>query len=67
LHNDAKESAMIQLGYKLCSEEHGPADLAGYDHVWVHQVGPEQEGFFRFYEREVIPKLAARRPKRKAA
>jgi coenzyme F420-dependent glucose-6-phosphate dehydrogenase len=40
---------------------------AGYDHVWIHQVGPEQEGFFRFYEREVIPKLAVRRAKRKAA
>lgn len=21
---------------------------AGYDHVWLHQVGPDQEGFFRF-------------------
>jgi coenzyme F420-dependent glucose-6-phosphate dehydrogenase len=30
---------------------------AGYEHVYVHQVGPDQEGFFRFYEREVIPKL----------
>jgi coenzyme F420-dependent glucose-6-phosphate dehydrogenase len=30
---------------------------AGYDHVWIHQVGPEQEGFFTFYEKEVIPKL----------
>ena len=30
---------------------------AGYDHVYVHQVGPDQEGFFRFYEREVLPKL----------
>ena len=30
---------------------------AGYDHVWVHQIGPDQEGFFRFYEREVLPKL----------
>jgi coenzyme F420-dependent glucose-6-phosphate dehydrogenase len=29
----------------------------GYTHVWVHQVGPDQEGFFRFYEREVLPKL----------
>jgi coenzyme F420-dependent glucose-6-phosphate dehydrogenase len=28
---------------------------AGFDHVYVHQVGPEQEGFFRFYEREVLP------------
>ena len=30
---------------------------AGYDHVYVHQVGPDQEEFFRFYEREVLPKL----------
>ena len=28
---------------------------AGYDHVDVHQVGPDQEGFFDFYEREVLP------------
>jgi coenzyme F420-dependent glucose-6-phosphate dehydrogenase len=31
---------------------------AGYDHVWFHQIGPDQEGFFRFYENEVLPKLA---------
>jgi coenzyme F420-dependent glucose-6-phosphate dehydrogenase len=31
---------------------------AGYDHVYVHQIGPDQEGFFRFYEREVLPKLS---------
>jgi len=30
---------------------------AGYDHVCVHQIGPDQEGFFRFYEREVLPAL----------
>jgi hypothetical protein len=30
---------------------------AGYDHVYVHQVGPEQEGFFRFYEDDVLPKV----------
>jgi coenzyme F420-dependent glucose-6-phosphate dehydrogenase len=30
---------------------------AGYDHVYVHQIGPDQEGFFRFYERDVLPKL----------
>jgi G6PDH family F420-dependent oxidoreductase len=28
---------------------------AGYDHVYIHQVGPDQEGFFDFYEREVLP------------
>jgi coenzyme F420-dependent glucose-6-phosphate dehydrogenase len=30
---------------------------AGYDHVWIHQIGPDQEGFFRFYQREVLPKI----------
>ena len=28
---------------------------AGFDHVYVHQVGPDQEGFMRFYEREILP------------
>jgi G6PDH family F420-dependent oxidoreductase len=27
---------------------------AGYDHVYIHQIGPDQEGFIEFYEREVI-------------
>jgi G6PDH family F420-dependent oxidoreductase len=31
---------------------------AGFDHVWIHQVGPDQEGFFRFFEREIQPKLS---------
>jgi coenzyme F420-dependent glucose-6-phosphate dehydrogenase len=30
---------------------------AGYDHIYVHQVGPEQEGFFRFYQENVLAKL----------
>lgn len=30
---------------------------AGFDHVYVHQVGPDQEGFLRFYEREVLPRI----------
>ncbi|GAA1756390.1 TIGR03557 family F420-dependent LLM class oxidoreductase [Luedemannella helvata] len=30
---------------------------AGYDHVHVDQVGPDQEGFFAFYEQEILPKL----------
>ena len=30
---------------------------AGFDHVCVHQVGPDQEGFIKFYAREVLPKL----------
>jgi G6PDH family F420-dependent oxidoreductase len=30
---------------------------AGYTHVYFHQVGPDQEGFFRFYERELASRL----------
>jgi len=32
---------------------------AGFDHVYVHQVGPDQEGFMRFYEREILPHAGA--------
>ncbi|HEX6130605.1 MAG TPA: TIGR03557 family F420-dependent LLM class oxidoreductase [Actinomycetota bacterium] len=31
-------------------------ERAGYDHLWFHQVGPDQQGFFRFYEEQVLPK-----------
>jgi hypothetical protein len=27
---------------------------AGFDHVYVHQVGSDQESFMRLYEREVL-------------
>ena len=33
---------------------------AGYDHVCVHQVGPDQEGFIDFYAREILPALGGR-------
>ena len=32
---------------------------AGFDHVYVHQVGPDQEGFCSFYEQEILPAFAA--------
>jgi len=32
-------------------------EQAGYDHVYVHQVGRDQESFLRFYAEEIIPKL----------
>lgn len=30
---------------------------AGFNEVYIHQIGPDQEGFFRFYEREVLPQF----------
>ncbi|MBA2382206.1 MAG: TIGR03557 family F420-dependent LLM class oxidoreductase [Chloroflexi bacterium] len=31
---------------------------AGYDHVYVHQVGSDQEGFIEAYARDVLPRFA---------
>jgi coenzyme F420-dependent glucose-6-phosphate dehydrogenase len=46
----------------VCGPDPGPVieqideyELAGYDHVYLHQVGRDQEGFFRFAERELLP------------
>src|SRR5918994_1678983 len=32
---------------------------AGCDHVYLHQIGPDQDGFFDFYEREVLPRFSS--------
>ncbi len=31
---------------------------AGYTHVYVHQVGPDQDGFIAFYEEQLLPRYA---------
>jgi coenzyme F420-dependent glucose-6-phosphate dehydrogenase len=36
---------------------------AGYDHVYVHQVGHDQEGFFQFYEQQILPEFQESRAK----
>jgi G6PDH family F420-dependent oxidoreductase len=36
---------------------------AGYDHVCVHQVGPDQAGFMQFYRTEILPRLKVGRKK----
>lgn len=37
---------------------------AGFDHVYVHQIGPDQEGFIEFYAREVVPEAREFTPRR---
>jgi G6PDH family F420-dependent oxidoreductase len=32
-------------------------EAAGFDHVYLHQVGPDQAGFLRFAQRELLPVL----------
>jgi hypothetical protein len=31
---------------------------AGFDEVYVSQIGPEQDAFFDFYQRQVLPRVA---------
>jgi hypothetical protein len=28
---------------------------AGFDHVYIHQIGPDQEGFITFFKQNVMP------------
>ena len=35
---------------------------AGFDHVYIHQVGPDQASFFRFYKDEVLPEVREQKP-----
>ena len=39
---------------------------AGFDHVYLHQVGPDQRGFLRHFEQEVRPALAGLRSRSEA-
>jgi coenzyme F420-dependent glucose-6-phosphate dehydrogenase len=45
----------------VCGPDAGPVreklaeyEDAGYTHVYIHQIGPDQEGFFKFAERELL-------------
>jgi alkanesulfonate monooxygenase SsuD/methylene tetrahydromethanopterin reductase-like flavin-dependent oxidoreductase (luciferase family) len=29
----------------------------GFDHIYLHQIGPDQEGFFKFFKNELLPLL----------
>jgi coenzyme F420-dependent glucose-6-phosphate dehydrogenase len=31
---------------------------AGFDHLYVHQIGPDQQGFMDFYAREILPRVS---------
>ena len=32
---------------------------AGFDHVYLHQIGPDQEGFIRFCQQEILPRYTS--------
>jgi coenzyme F420-dependent glucose-6-phosphate dehydrogenase len=54
---DVAETVICSPGPERHLEKINEFVAAGFDHVYIHQVGPDQEGFLRFYEREVIPRL----------
>jgi len=57
----------MEIAYSLASEELHPTDMVhaarraeelGFQNtVFVHQIGPDQEGFLRFFAEEVLPKV----------
>jgi coenzyme F420-dependent glucose-6-phosphate dehydrogenase len=40
---------------------------AGYDHIYIHQVGPDQEGFFRFYQQHILPEFQGTRARERGS
>jgi G6PDH family F420-dependent oxidoreductase len=40
------------------------AEQAGHTHACIHQIGPDQEGFFRFWENDLRPRLGGDKPRR---
>ena len=62
---------MTRFGYKLMSEEHPPralvenarhAEESGFDfvdHLVLIGVGPDQQGFLRFWRDQLAPRLRA--------
>ena len=44
----------------------GTYEAAGYDHIFIHQVGPDQEKGLRFLAEEVLPELKQGKASKKA-
>jgi G6PDH family F420-dependent oxidoreductase len=60
-----------QIGEAIvCGPDAGPMlekiaefEKAGFSHVYIHQVGPDQEGFMRFAESELLSAFTTSTPK----
>ena len=64
LTEDATEKDIVDLGQVICGadpDQHLDAirkfEDAGFDHVYIHQVGPDQQDFIRFYREEIMPEF----------
>jgi G6PDH family F420-dependent oxidoreductase len=54
--DDVAETVVCGPNVDRYAEQIDAYEQAGYDHVYLHQVGPDQEGFLRFAERELLPR-----------
>ncbi|MFN2468320.1 MAG: LLM class F420-dependent oxidoreductase, partial [Gaiellaceae bacterium] len=54
--DDVAESVVCGPDPQRYLEKIAEYEAAGYDHVYIHQVGRDQEGFLRFYEQELAPR-----------
>ena len=55
--DDVAESVVCGPDPERHKEQIREFEAAGYDHVYVHQVGPDQQGFLDFYAREILPEF----------
>jgi coenzyme F420-dependent glucose-6-phosphate dehydrogenase len=54
---DVAESVVCGPNPERHLEQIRAFEQAGFDHVFVHQIGPDQDGFLRFYAEQVLPEL----------
>jgi coenzyme F420-dependent glucose-6-phosphate dehydrogenase len=54
---ELKENVTVGPDPDAYLEEIREMERVGYTHVYVHQIGPDQEGFFRFWKDELEPRL----------
>ncbi len=56
--DDVAESVVCGNDVDRYLEAIGEFEQAGYDHVYLHQVGPDQAGFVEFARRELLGRFA---------
>lgn len=54
---DLKESAVLGPDPQHHIEKIQKLVDLGLDQIYIHQIGPDQEGFFKFYQKEILPKF----------
>ena len=58
---DLKEKVPVGPDPERWLEQAREFEQAGFTHLYFHQIGPDQEGFFRFWQEELEPALSGRR------